>query len=85
MSVYFLSYCRLSLMDNRLYRINVVWDKISKALILVVDASLNYFFLHTVRKRLVKYHGLTKYAPLVTFNAKLMVLSVGMDVSISPT
>ena len=46
-----------------------------------VDAGLNYFFLRTVKQRLVKYHGLTKYAPLVRFNARLMVLSVAMDVS----
>jgi hypothetical protein len=62
--------------------INKYWDRTSKVIILIVDAGLNYFFLHTVKKRLVNYHGLTKYAPLVGFNAKLMVLSIGMDVSI---
>lgn len=60
--------------------INKYWDRTSKVIILIVDAGLNYFFLHTVKKRLVNYHGLTKYAPLVSFNAKLMVLSVSMDV-----
>ncbi|KAN0089469.1 hypothetical protein V8E51_019729 [Hyaloscypha variabilis] len=59
--------------------INKYWDRTSKVIILIVDAGLNYFFLHTVKKRLVNYHGLTKYAPLVSFNAKLMVLSVSMD------
>jgi hypothetical protein len=61
--------------------INNVWDKISKILILLVDAGLNWYFLKTVKERLVKQHGLTKYKPLVGFNAKLMVLSVAMDVS----
>jgi hypothetical protein len=60
-------------------RINDVWDKISKVLILVVDAALNYYFLRTVKIRLVKQHGLKKYAPLVGFNGKLMVVSIAMD------
>jgi hypothetical protein len=61
--------------------INMIWDKISKVLILLVDAGLNWYFLRTVKIRLVKQHGLTKYQPLVGFNAKLMVLSIAMDVS----
>ncbi|KAF2847247.1 hypothetical protein T440DRAFT_210805 [Plenodomus tracheiphilus IPT5] len=60
-------------------RINNVWDKTSKVLILIVDAWLNWYFLRTVKTRLVQQHGLTKYAPLVGFNAKLMVVSIGMD------
>jgi hypothetical protein len=63
-------------------KINNVWDKISKVLILIVDAWLNWYFLKTVKVRLVNQHGLTKYAPLVGFNAKLMVLSIAMDVSV---
>lgn len=45
-----------------------------------MDAGLNWYFLRIVKQRLVKYYGLKKYAPLVAFNAKLMVLSVAMDV-----
>ncbi|KAK4092421.1 hypothetical protein Purlil1_3042 [Purpureocillium lilacinum] len=59
--------------------INTVWDRISKILILLVDAGLNYYFLRTVKRRLIVQHALTKYAPLVSFNAKLMVLSICMD------
>ncbi|PSN70637.1 hypothetical protein BS50DRAFT_584239 [Corynespora cassiicola Philippines] len=59
--------------------INNIWDKISKVLILLVDAYLNWYFLDTVKKRLVQQHGLTKYEPLVGFNAKLMVVSIAMD------
>jgi hypothetical protein len=60
-------------------KINNVWDKISKVLILIVDAGLNWYFLRTVKIRLVEQHGLTKYAPLVGFNGKLMVVSIAMD------
>ncbi|KAB2100529.1 hypothetical protein AG0111_0g11226 [Alternaria gaisen] len=60
-------------------KINDVWDKISKVLILIVDAGLNWYFLRTVKIRLVEQHGLTKYAPLVGFNGKLMVVSIAMD------
>jgi hypothetical protein len=65
----------------RFVDINTYWDRTSKVIILIVDAGLNYYFLRTVKQRLVKYHGLTKYAPLVTFNAKLMAVSIAMDVS----
>ncbi|PVH95975.1 hypothetical protein DM02DRAFT_599949 [Periconia macrospinosa] len=61
-------------------QINAIWDKISKIIILVVDAGLNWYFLRTVQNRLVNQHGLTKYQPLVGFNAKLMVVSILMDV-----
>ncbi|KEY74433.1 hypothetical protein S7711_04471 [Stachybotrys chartarum IBT 7711] len=61
-------------------RINNVWDRISKVLILIVDAGLNWYFLRTVKKRLLEQNGLTKYKPLVAFNAKLMVVSIAMDV-----
>ncbi|KAH7413656.1 hypothetical protein DE146DRAFT_2335 [Phaeosphaeria sp. MPI-PUGE-AT-0046c] len=60
-------------------KINLIWDKVSKALILIVDAGLNWYFLKTVKERLVRQHGLTKYEPLVSFNAKLMVVSIAMD------
>ena len=61
--------------------INTYWDRTSKVIICIVDAGLNYYFVRTVKQRLVKYHGLIKYAPLVSFNLKLMVISIAMDVS----
>lgn len=70
--------------DGRYVRINEIWDRISKILILIVDAGLNYYFLRTVKERLVTQHGLSKYAPLVTFNARLMIVSILMDVSLRP-
>ena len=60
--------------------INRYWDRTSKVLICLVDAGLNYYFLRTVRVRLVKHLGLIKYAPLVSFNMKLMIVSISMDV-----
>jgi hypothetical protein len=66
---------------NEIYvQINKYWDRTSKALICIVDAVLNYWFLRIVKQRLVRYHGLKKYARLVSFNARLMVLSVSMDI-----
>ncbi|CAI6339291.1 unnamed protein product [Periconia digitata] len=60
-------------------KLNNVWDKIEKVVILLVDAGLNYYFLRIVKLRLVEQHRLTKYSPLVAFNAKLMILSISMD------
>ncbi|CAF3532397.1 unnamed protein product [Fusarium graminearum] len=60
-------------------KVNVVWDRMSKVIILLVDAGLNWYFLRTVKKRLVEQHNLKKYEPLVGFNAKLMVVSILMD------
>jgi len=60
--------------------INKYWDRISKVLILIVDAGLNWFFIRTVKTRLLQQHGLAKYKPLVGFNSMLMILSIVMDV-----
>ncbi|KAF4981687.1 hypothetical protein FZEAL_2574 [Fusarium zealandicum] len=60
-------------------RINEYWDRMSKVLILLVDAGLNWYFLRTVKKRLIEQHRLKKYEPLVGFNAKLMIVSIAMD------
>lgn len=65
----------------RIVTINKYWDKSTKFIILFIDAGLNFYFLRTVNERLVRNSGLTKYRPLASFNAKLMALSVLMDVS----
>ncbi|KAF2188033.1 hypothetical protein K469DRAFT_737762 [Zopfia rhizophila CBS 207.26] len=59
--------------------INKYWDRASKVIILIVDAGLNWYFLRTVKRRLVHQHGLIKYKPLIGFNAKLMIVSIAMD------
>ncbi|KAI0602687.1 hypothetical protein F4775DRAFT_150225 [Biscogniauxia sp. FL1348] len=62
-----------------LVTVNKYWDPVSKVLILLVDGGLNWYFLGVVNQRLVKEHGLVKYKPLVSFNAKLMAVSIAMD------
>lgn len=51
----------------------------SKVLILIVDAGLNWYFVRIVQERLLNQHGLVKYAPLVSFNTKLLIVSILMD------
>lgn len=68
---------------RRYVDINRIWDRTSKVLICLVDAGLNYHFLRVVKQRLVEQYGLMKYEPLVGFNARLMIVSVLLDVSVS--
>lgn len=67
-------------MFGRFVTINKYWDRTSKILICIIDAALNWYFLHIVKERLLKESHLTKYQPLVSFNSKLMIVSVAMDV-----
>ncbi|KAF5679234.1 hypothetical protein FHETE_975 [Fusarium heterosporum] len=60
--------------------LNKYWDRASKILICIIDAGLNWYFLRIVQERLVKESRLTKYQPLASFNAKLMIVSVAMDI-----
>ncbi|KAG8165002.1 hypothetical protein KVR01_005277 [Diaporthe batatas] len=66
--------------SNTYVEINKYWDRISKVIICLIDAGLNYYFLRIVKQRLLDQYGLMKYAPLVTFNARLMFISVALDV-----
>ncbi|OAL54555.1 hypothetical protein IQ07DRAFT_272625 [Pyrenochaeta sp. DS3sAY3a] len=67
---------------NHTYHIvNEVWDRIEKALYLIIDAMLNWYFLKTVKANLI-HNGLTKYNSLVRFNQRIVVLSLLMDVMI---
>ncbi|KAI5196950.1 hypothetical protein E4T38_08247 [Aureobasidium subglaciale] len=59
-------------------KLNVVWDRIEKVIILIVDALLNGYFIRVVRQQLIK-PGLTKYQPLVRFNLWMIMLSLAMD------
>lgn len=67
----------------RMVKINQVWDRIEKVILLVVDALLNWYFIRVVRKRLVA-QGHTKYDKLVTFNVRIIAVSLAMDVSVAP-
>ncbi|KAK8068968.1 hypothetical protein PG994_005584 [Apiospora phragmitis] len=77
--------CKSNSIFIRWVTINKYWDPISKVLILIVDAGLNWYFVRSVKERLVNQHGLVKYAPLVGFNTKLLVVSILMDVSVPST
>ncbi|KAH8594755.1 hypothetical protein B0O99DRAFT_687533 [Bisporella sp. PMI_857] len=64
--------------------INNIWDRCEKVIYLIVDAFLNWYFIHTVQKRLVA-RGLKKYEPLVRFNVWIIGFSLAMDVLIIGT
>ncbi|CAF3455255.1 unnamed protein product [Fusarium graminearum] len=60
-------------------RVNDVWDRIEKGIFLIVDAGLNFYFIHLVRSRLVA-NGLTKYTRLYRVNLAMIGISMTMDV-----
>lgn len=66
----------------RYVHINDAWDRTEKVIYLVVDAILNWYFVRTVKQRLVK-NGSVKYNQLVKFNVRIICLSLMMDVSTS--
>jgi hypothetical protein len=57
---------------------NIVWDRTEKAVFLIVDLSLNLYFIYLVRSRLIAC-GLTKYTELFHFNVIMVVISVSLD------
>ncbi|EKG09188.1 hypothetical protein MPH_13816 [Macrophomina phaseolina MS6] len=61
--------------------INEIWDRIEKGLYLLIDATLNVYFIKTVRQNLVK-NGLQKYKSLLKFNTRIIFISILMDVMI---
>ncbi|CBX94094.1 hypothetical protein IAQ61_003966 [Plenodomus lingam] len=71
---------RLQISD-KYHIINEYWDRIEKALYLIVDAGLNWYFLKTVKNNLIN-NGLTKYNKLVRFNQQIVMVSLLMDVMI---
>lgn len=63
------------------HKINLVWDRVEKALFLIVDVGLNIYFMYLVKTRLIS-GGMTKYWPLFRFNVCMVFISVSMDVLI---
>ncbi|KAI9930672.1 hypothetical protein MW887_011427 [Aspergillus wentii] len=59
--------------------LNNIWERVEKSFFLILDLSLNLYFLHLVRSRLIS-GGLTKYWRLWKFNAGIVVVSLSMDV-----
>ena len=62
-------------------RIDNIWDRTQKCIYLVLDLSLNFLFLYTVRTRLIG-GGLQKYRQLFWFNAFIIWFSIAMDATI---
>ncbi|KAJ7447668.1 hypothetical protein FB451DRAFT_1290105 [Mycena latifolia] len=71
---------KLQINDNYV-SINIWWDRVEKTLYLLTDAALNYYFIRTVKHRLVQ-HGLKKYDALVRYNIRIVGVSLAMDVLI---
>jgi hypothetical protein len=61
--------------------INKYYDRVTKVFFLIIDAGLNWWFVRVVENRLVKQHRLHKYKPLISFNSRMMLVAVIMDVS----
>ncbi|KAF4415030.1 hypothetical protein F53441_14674 [Fusarium austroafricanum] len=71
---------RLQISERYIW-INEWWDRVEKAIYLIVDGSLNFYFIRIVQRNLVM-HGLTKYRSLVKFNMCIVGFSLSMDVLI---
>jgi hypothetical protein len=63
------------------HSINLIWDRIEKALYLVLDLSLNLYFIYLVKTKLIS-SGVTKYWTLFKFNCVMIVISISMDILI---
>jgi hypothetical protein len=63
-------------------RANDVWDRVEKGIFLVIDVSLNTYFIYLVRSKLID-NGLVKYKRLYWFNIGMVILSVSLDVYMS--
>jgi len=61
-------------------RVDAIWDRIEKVIFLLVDASLNIYFIYLVRTRLIS-NGLTKYNTLFKINIGMVIVSISLDVS----
>ncbi|KAI9640590.1 hypothetical protein NHQ30_010889 [Ciborinia camelliae] len=71
---------RLQISERYIW-LNDIWDRCEKAIYLLVDAMLNYYFMRTVHRQLVG-NGMQKYKALIKFNAVLVAFSLSMDVLI---
>ncbi|TFL07895.1 hypothetical protein BDV98DRAFT_42202 [Pterulicium gracile] len=67
--------------SSRWMKANTIYDPIEKALYLLTDAGLNYYFIRTAQERLL-LSGLTKYNRLLRYNKMIVWVSVSMDVLI---
>ncbi|KAH7103667.1 hypothetical protein BKA62DRAFT_768607 [Auriculariales sp. MPI-PUGE-AT-0066] len=68
--------------NHKYIQVNTYWDRAEKCIYLVVDAVLNWYFIHKVKTRLIKHGGLKKYRRLVAYNTNIIWVSLAMDVLI---
>ncbi|KAK4663253.1 hypothetical protein QC763_606950 [Podospora pseudopauciseta] len=61
--------------------LNNIWDRVEKALFLVIDFCLNIYFMYMVRTKLIA-NGLKKYELVYKFNLSMIVVSLLLDVGI---
>lgn len=59
--------------------LNNIWDRIEKVIFLLLDLSLNIYFIVLVKRKLLA-SGVTKYYPLFRFNIACVVISLSLDV-----
>ncbi|KAH7127915.1 hypothetical protein B0J13DRAFT_453887 [Dactylonectria estremocensis] len=59
--------------------LNNIWDRCEKVIFGIMDAALNFFFIYTVKQRLVA-NGLKKYTRLYQANLVLVTISIILDV-----
>ncbi|KAI1856955.1 uncharacterized protein JN550_013557 [Neoarthrinium moseri] len=71
---------RLHFSDKWVY-INSIWDRIEKSIFLLVDASLNFYFIYLIWAQILAY-DLTKYKTLYKFNIIMVGVSIGLDVAL---
>lgn len=65
---------------GRFPRLPRVYHKVSKVMSLILDASMNIYFMRIVQKQLIE-PGLNKYKPLVGHNLRIVCIVLLMDVS----
>jgi len=58
--------------------INDIFDRCEKAVYLLLDAALNFYFCYLVKIKLIRT-GITKYTPLYKFNMSIVFVSLSMD------
>ncbi|KAF2268683.1 hypothetical protein CC78DRAFT_612945 [Lojkania enalia] len=70
------------LQTNEMYiHVNQIWDRIEKVIYLIIDGSLNWYFLKVVKANLIN-NGLQKYNKLFKYNQRIIIVSLSMDVMI---
>jgi hypothetical protein len=63
------------------HEINLIWDRVEKALYLILDLCLNLYFTHLVKTKMIS-SGVTNYWSLYKFNVWKIVISLSMDILI---